>query len=151
MNEATRSAEPLPAPAQLLPHGPSMVFIERIVERGETHVVCEVVPGTNDASHARDGVIPATMSVEYMAQTVSLYAGLRAPPGQRREVGYVIAVRALKVRAPSFALGVPLKVRAQWQWGEDRLGRFETSISRGDETIASAFMSVYRPTPEEMA
>jgi predicted hotdog family 3-hydroxylacyl-ACP dehydratase len=141
--------EPWPDPRALLPHGPDAVFLERILERGERHLVCRVVPGTVDADHVEGGVIPAAMGVEYMAQVVGAYASLRAAPERRRDIGYVIAVRDLTLAVPEFAVGEALVVRATWQWGEDRLGRFEVSIEREGHTLARAFMSVYRPPPEE--
>lgn len=142
-------AAPWPEPAALLPHGPPAVFIERILDHGERHVTCRVVPGTADAAHVKDGRIAGAMGVEYMAQAVAVYASLHAPPERRREIGYVIAIRSLTMAVPAFAVGEPLVVRATWQWGEDRLGRFETAIEREGVTLATAFMSVYRPPPQE--
>lgn len=138
------------APIDLLPHGPSMVFIDEVLEYGAESVVCRVVPGSNDGQYARDGVVPATMCVEYMAQAISAYAGLRAEPGERRQIGYIIAVRSLRVHVPGFVVGQPLIVRANRQWGEAHLGRFEAAIEREGEVVAQAFMSVYRPTAEEL-
>jgi predicted hotdog family 3-hydroxylacyl-ACP dehydratase len=140
---------PWPALHTLLPHGPSAVFIERILEQGERHVTCRVVPGTADAEHVAGGLIPSAIGVEYMAQAVALYASLQAEPERRRDIGYVIAIRTLTLAVPGFAVGEALVVRATWQWGEDRLGRFETSIERDGLPLATAFMSVYRPPPQE--
>ncbi|MCX4247038.1 ApeP family dehydratase [Paraliomyxa miuraensis] len=142
-----------PDPRTLLPHDAPLVFIERIVEAGEGTIACRVVPGTIDAEFAEDGAIPATMGVEYMAQAIGVYASLQAEPGRRRDIGYVISVRDLSVSVTGFELGRPLIVRARWQWGQDRLGRFLVSVEREDAPdggpLTSAVMSVYRPPPEE--
>jgi predicted hotdog family 3-hydroxylacyl-ACP dehydratase len=97
-------------------------------------------------------VVPAAVGVEYMAQAIAVYAGLQAAPHQRRSIGYVIAVRKLSIAVPAFTVDESLAVRAQRQWGEDRLGRFEAWIERerDGQRLAHAFMSVYRPTAEEL-
>jgi predicted hotdog family 3-hydroxylacyl-ACP dehydratase len=129
-----------------------MVFIHRIVEAGPRHVVCLVIPGARDAELTHDGVVPAAMGVEYMAQAIGVYAGLQAAPDQRRNIGYVIAVRNLSIAVPAFTVDDPLAVRALRQWGEERVGRFEAWIERerDGQRLAHAFMSVYRPTAEEL-
>lgn len=150
----TKTTEPnacFPPPAELLPHGPALVFLDRVLECGEQHVVCEAVPRPCDAAYACNGMVPATMCVEYMAQAVAVFAGLQAAPDRRREIGYIIAVRMLKVSVRGFPLGEPVRVHALRQWGEEQLGRFQTSIRRGEEELASAFMSVYRPSRHELA
>ena len=143
------SAAAWPEPSDLLPHGPSARFIERILEHGETHVVCRVVPGTTDADRVEGGAMPAAMGVEYMAQAIAVLAGLQTDPTRRRAIGYIIAVRNLELATPTLPVGVPLDVRATWQWGDERLGRFQASIEHDGRTLASAVMSVYRPEPEE--
>lgn len=154
MNDSpTIAAEALPHPRTLLPHDGPMVFLERILEAGAGTIACRVVPGTADADFVDEGVVPATMGVEYMAQTIGVYASLQVEPSRRREIGYVISVRNLSVAVPGFVVGRPLVVRASWQWGQERLGRFQTSIALEGEPegrlLASAVMSVYRPPPEE--
>lgn len=138
---------PFPPATEILPHGPAAVFIERVLERTEADIVCEVVPGTQDGDYAEDGVIPAELGIEYMAQAVAAYAGLSASVERRREVGYIIAVRSLQIRTPGFALGQPLIVRATREWGESHLARFAATIERDGELLVSAFLSVFRPTP----
>lgn len=150
MSAATIEAPPpWPDPRALLPHDASMVFIERILEVGEGTIACRVVPGTADADFVEHGVIPGTMGVEYMAQTIGVYASLRAEPDRRREIGYVISVRDLSLAVPAFTVGQILVVRATWQWGQDRLGRFQTAIEHEGRELSRAVMSVYRPPPEE--
>ena len=143
--EASPSKPKFPAAGELLPHGPAAVFLERVLERNSEDICCEVVPGTRDAAYAEEGRIPAELGIEYMAQAVAAYAGLREPVERRREIGYVIAVRNLQVLVPGFVLGEPLIVRAVWEWGEANLARFSASIERGGETLATAYLSVFRP------
>lgn len=152
----TEGAPAWPDPGTLLPHDPPMIFVERILESSDGVIACRVVPGTADAPFIENGTIPGTMGVEYMAQTIGVCASLQVEPSRRREIGYVISVRDLTVAVPSFAVGRPLVVRATWRWGQERLGRFQTSIEYEREPgepegplLASAVMSVYRPPPEE--
>lgn len=140
-----------PPLADLLPHAPAMIFLERIVEYGPESIVCEVIPGTRDADYAEHGMLPTAMGVEYMAQTVAAYAGLHSETEARGRVGYVIAVRALTLTVPHFEPGQVLAVHAHRQWGEDRIARFKTSIECEGQQLAAAFLSVYRPDPDEMS
>ncbi len=139
---------PFPEVAELLPHGPSAVFLERVLERTSDSVACEVVPGTRDAAYAENGIIPAELGIEYMAQVVAVYAGLQGPAERRRELGYVIAVRKFRLHTSGFRLGEALIARATWEWGETSLARFFASIERDGESVASAFVSVFRPPPD---
>lgn len=146
---------PFPSPGELLPHGPPLVFLDRIVDAGPDFVLCELTvriqPGVqlDGAAVASVASIASIMGVEYMAQAVAVFAGLKAEPARRRDVGYVISIRGLELQAPSFRVGEVLAVRATWRWGADRLGRFETSVSSGAQQYAVAQMSVYRPDVEE--
>lgn len=141
------SGLPFPPAAELIPHGPAAVFLDRVLARTEIDIECEVVPGTRDGDYREDGVIPAEMGIEYMAQAVAAYAGLSASAERRREVGYIIAVRSLQIRTRGFQLGQALIVRATREWGESHLARFAASIERDGEILTSASLSVFRPTP----
>ncbi len=136
---------PWPAPGELMPHGPSMVYVERILASEERSLRCRVVPGSQDTEHVDDGAIPTTMAVEYMAQVICIYAGLRAEPARRRDVGYIIAVRDLELSVPAFEVGAPLEVRVTWVWGEAHLGRFTAIIERDGHVCARGALNVYRP------
>lgn len=138
-------------PTHLLPHGPAMVYVDRILEHGPQHVVCRVVPGTKDALYAEDGRIPAAMAVEYMGQAMCVFAGLRRGESEPAEVGYIIAVRGLVLAVPGFVLGEALTVTATYRGGDERLARFETSIDREGQVLASAMLTVFHPTPAELA
>ena len=142
---STTSQAAYPAVAELLPHGPGAAFLERVLELTGEAIACEVVPGARDGVYAENGMIPAELCIEYMAQAIAAYAGLRAPEGRRREVGYIIAVRKLELHVTGFTLGQPLTVRAMWEWGEANLARFHAVIERDGEPLATAFLSVFRP------
>ena len=139
-----------PAPRELLPHGPAAVFVERVLEQGEHELACRIVPGTADAAHAEGGLLPAALAVEYIAQAIGLFAELRAPPGERRAPGFVIAIRDLELVVQGFTPGVPLVARVKWQGGDDRLAQFEGRILRDDDAIARAVLTVFRPAPGEV-
>jgi predicted hotdog family 3-hydroxylacyl-ACP dehydratase len=138
-------------PVELMPHGPSMVFVERVLEHDDRQVTCRVTAGTADADFLEDGVVPLTMAVEYMAQVVCVYAGLRSEPDHRQDVGFIIAVRDLELHVSAFTVGQALDVQVTWVWGEAQLGRFDAVIEHEGHVLAQASMSVVRPTEAELA
>ncbi len=134
-------------PGVLLPHGPGMRFLSRICAFEDEMLECEVVPGERDHAFVRDGKIPISMSIEYMAQAIGAFVSLNTGEGQGRP-GYVIAVRRLVFSAPGFELHRPLLVRVDRRWGEVAIARFDARILGGNEQLAGASLSVFRPSEE---
>ncbi len=143
MNMVPNFAEP----AELLPHGPSMRFLRRVLALEEETIACEFVPGENEDAFARDGVVPSALAIEYMAQAIAAFVSLKTGRDQDKP-GFVIAVRRFEITVDSFAPGRPLVVRAERRWGEVRVARFDASVLDGDERLASASLSVFRPTED---
>ncbi|MBV1862743.1 MAG: hypothetical protein KUG77_30250 [Nannocystaceae bacterium] len=137
-----------PPVAELLPHGPSMCFLSTVLAFEGEVLECEVIPGEGDAAFVREGVIPAAVSLEYMAQAIAAFVSLKTGRGQG-EPGFVMAVRRFKISVPSFELHRPLRVRVERRWGESSAARFDGTIYEGDAVVATGAMSVFRPDKEE--
>lgn len=136
--------------ASLVPHGPGALFVDEILSTGEHEIRCRVVPGRHDAPLVVDGRVPSFVAIEYMAQTVGVYVGLHTKnPSWRRLPGHIIGLREFTVQVDAFEVGAPLVVHARWDWGEDEVGRFATTLEDVHGTLlASAGLTVYRRKPE---
>jgi predicted hotdog family 3-hydroxylacyl-ACP dehydratase len=93
----------------------------------------------------RDGRVPATFCIEYMAQTVGCYAGMTARSrGQDVRIGFLLGTRELTLEADYLYVGDRLTISAKHVFGDEKLGSFECEIRRDDERIATATLNVFR-------
>jgi predicted hotdog family 3-hydroxylacyl-ACP dehydratase len=123
-----------------------MLLVDAVVAQGEESVECRARV-REDNPFQRSGSLRAVVCLEYMAQAVAAFAGLRsADPGPPR-IGYLIAANRLVLSAAGLAVGDELSVHAKRVWGEASLGNFECSVVRLGVTIAQGTLSVYRPPP----
>lgn len=95
----------------------------------------------------RDGIVPAWVGVEYMAQAVSAWAGWQA--AQRNEppkLGFLLGTRRYVAHRPAFDDGAALEVDAHCElFGDNGLGMFTCRIRAGDAVVAEAALSVFEP------
>ncbi|MBP5321237.1 MAG: 3-hydroxylacyl-ACP dehydratase [Kiritimatiellae bacterium] len=134
----------------VLPHRPPMILLSDYEPDSFTDEgVCASVTVTeNDLFYdaAREGV-PASVAIEYMAQTVACYVGLM----QRRQarpprIGFVLGSRKIEWTIPLFKRGEWYRIRARLLFTDDAFASFETVITDGDgETVASGIVNAFQP------
>lgn len=130
--------------AELLPHDPPMVLLDRAVSYDEQSLLAEVEVRQNSMLCGIDGV-PAWVGIEYMAQAVAAHAGFRARlKGAPPEIGYLLGTRTYTCSVSNFPVGVILTVRIESLFTEMGLGAFACSIE-ADDISASATINVYQP------
>lgn len=125
-----------------------MLLLNGLVEASESHVTCRVVIGS-DSTFAEHGRVPAVAAIEYMAQTVAVFAGLKARRnGEPPNVGYLLGTRELLLKADEFLAGDELLIEARHLFGEGQLGSFDCTVRRTGEVVASAILSVFHKGSE---
>jgi predicted hotdog family 3-hydroxylacyl-ACP dehydratase len=140
-----------------------MLLLDRLIAWDDEKVLCEVriVPtspfleraqGPAVASSSEEGSderVPAVVGIEYMAQTVAVFAGLRArASGAEPRIGFLIGCRELLLSDEGFQVGDVLVVEARHVWGETEVGSFACKVSRHDEVLVSGTLTVYQgPLP----
>ena len=134
-------------PEELLPHGPSVRFLERVLSLEEEAITCEIVPGKNELAFSRDGTISPALAIEYMAQAIAAFVSLKTGRDHDKP-GFVIAVRRFQLATDKLSPGRPLLVRAERRWGEVDVGRFDASILDQADCLVSASLTVFRPTED---
>jgi predicted hotdog family 3-hydroxylacyl-ACP dehydratase len=140
LNDMTPSIE------SLIPHRRAMCLIDRLVAVDDERAVAEVdVP--LDGLFVRDGAVPAWVGLEYMAQTVSLWAGARgARKGTPPRIGFLLGSRRYESSIDAFPGGATLRIEAQHEFmGDNGLGLFECRIALDGRTVATARVSVFEP------
>lgn len=82
--------------AALLPHAAPMVLLERVVTYGEDWLIAAVDLGRSNI--LADGIgVPAYATLEYMAQAISAYAGIkRVLAGQQAQIGFLLGTSSFE-------------------------------------------------------
>jgi predicted hotdog family 3-hydroxylacyl-ACP dehydratase len=133
-------------PEAWIPQRGAMRLIDRVVSVDEKGSVAEVdVP--HDGLFVRDGSVPAWIGLEYMAQTVSAWAGGRARrAGGEPRVGLLLGTRRFEAMRSTFPAGSRLRVEATCElMGDNGLGVFDCRVLLEGEPLATARISVFDP------
>lgn len=138
----------------LLAHREPMILIDDYDEASfsEAGLTTEVTIRQSDVFFdAHLGGTPPCTALEYMAQSVAAYVGLRAlQAGETPTLGFVLGSRALKLDLPCFAEGHRYTIHVAPQFSDQQFAAFETTIfNPAGETVATAILNVFRPDEEE--
>jgi predicted hotdog family 3-hydroxylacyl-ACP dehydratase len=121
-----------------------MVLLDEVVEADGPRVLCRVTIRP-DAPFAEAGRVPGVIALEYMAQAIGVYAGLRARGrGRPPRIGYLLGTRELTLEVDAFDAGDVLLVEASHVWGDEQLGSFDCAVRRAGATVAAATINVYQ-------
>ena len=135
--------------SELLPHGPAMTLIDRLVDFTPQRSSATVTITKQSRFFVATGV-PAWVGIEYMAQAIAAHAGLEARlRGERAPVGLLLGTRAYRTALTEFPLGVTLTITVEPVAVEVLLGSFQCSIA-SDRVIATAAVNVYRPAAQPL-
>ena len=134
---------------ELVPHGPGMTLIDRLVDYSPQRSIATAV--VTEASPFFDGAgVPAWVGIEYMAQTIAAHAGYEARQrGERPAIGFLLGTRAYEADVGEFALGSTLTITVEPVTVEARLAVFQCSIAT-DRVVAKAVVNTYRPEAHEL-
>jgi predicted hotdog family 3-hydroxylacyl-ACP dehydratase len=129
-----------------IPHRGGMRLIDRVLEIDDEHVVAEVdVPF--DGLFVRDGRVPSWIGIEYMAQTVSAWAGHRGRAlGGAPRAGLLLGSRRYEVSCEGFPSGALLRVEVRCELiAANGLGQFDCRIVMDGRDVATGRIAVLDP------
>lgn len=134
---------PYPPIEKLVPHGPPMRAIERLVEWAPGRAICEL--------HVRDtmpfvqkGRVASVVTLEYMAQAVAACLGHEAyVSGGGIRVGMLIGLRRMELLRPSIAVGSRVLIEVERQRGNDEVSTFRGETRVGDTLVATAILTLF--------
>jgi predicted hotdog family 3-hydroxylacyl-ACP dehydratase len=130
--------------SEFLPHAPPMILLDELVSHDEERVACRVVLRP-DSLFVEQGRVPATLGLEYMAQTIAVLAGLQSrAAGRPPRIGYLLGTRELELAVDFFEVGDELRVECEHLFGENQLGAFKCAVHRRGERVAAAILNVYQ-------
>ena len=134
---------------ELLPHGPEITVIDKLVEYSPQRSIATVVVTQASPFFLGSGV-PAWVGIECMAQTIAAHAGVEARlRGERPAVGFLLGSRAYESEVGEFAVGSTLTITVEPVVREARLAAFQCSIAT-DRVVAKAVVNTYQPDVHEL-
>jgi len=140
MNAKTRDL------ALLLPHRPPSVLLDEVLDYGNEHASARLrVHAQSNYFDRQQRGVPAWVGVEYMAQTLAIWAGdQRLQRGRPVNIALLVAVRQYRSNVPVFAEGVELTINATLILSEDTAAVFDCEIV-GQGVFVSARLSAVSP------
>jgi predicted hotdog family 3-hydroxylacyl-ACP dehydratase len=137
-----------PPVTELLPHRGRAVLLRRVVAHDAASTTCEVDPAASELWKNADGSVPATVALEYMAQTIAAHGGLSdRESGREARPGFFLGSRRLEFRIRRFEPGELLEVTARHLRGSAGMLAFDCAVRRAGEANAepmvSGVLSVY--------
>ncbi|NOS73007.1 MAG: 3-hydroxylacyl-ACP dehydratase [Methyloglobulus sp.] len=121
-----------------------MVLLNRVVEFDGNNLVAEMTV-RNDSLFGNEKEVPAWVGIEYMAQAIGAYAGIKSKlAGEPIKLGYLLGTRRFSSNVASFVAGTELTINVKVIIQDDKLGAFDCQIL-GDGIEVSANLTVYQP------
>jgi predicted hotdog family 3-hydroxylacyl-ACP dehydratase len=134
---------------ELLPHGPEMTLIDRLVEYSPRRSVATVTL-RGDSRFVAHGGVPSWAGIEYMAQTIAAHAGYEARlRGQPPAIGFLLGTRSYRSEVGAFPLGATLTISVEPVVTDAKVGAFQCSIAT-DRVLATAIVNTYQPAADEL-
>jgi predicted hotdog family 3-hydroxylacyl-ACP dehydratase len=146
----TSTGNPTPCLDELIRHRGDMSLLDRVVDHGDTWLEARARV-TERSLFLTDGVVPAWVGIEYMAQAVAALMGLRARQrGKGASVGFLVGTRKYLTEVPAFAVNSELTVRVQESlMDENGLGLFDCQLTcrqpDGASFTASGRLNIFQP------
>ncbi|MEH6545366.1 MAG: hypothetical protein V7701_02990 [Sneathiella sp.] len=129
----------------LLYHTSPMILIDNI-ESYDAETVLSSVEITPNSPFLRDDVVPSYVSVEYMAQSVAAYSGIKAKNSAGSiKIGYLASARKVELNVPYFSVGDKLEITVKMIWNESPMAVFDCRVDRKNTIVASSRLNVYQP------
>lgn len=143
--------EPFPDIVDLIPHTGEMVMLHRIVSRHDREVVVAVDLSRPNVMADKTGRIPGYVGLEFMAQGISVAAGLeRRARNKSPAIGLVLGARMFQTYTSHFPTDGEIHIHVKQKFMQDPIAVFDASITLGDQCLAQGEIKVTQPDNQEM-
>lgn len=138
---------PLPSPAALLPHGPSMMLLDEVLQLDDERATCLVRIHPRARFFEPGRGVPNWAGIEYMAQTIGVHAGhLRTQMGLPIEIGLLLGTRAYECAHAWFRDGERVQVEARLLVRDgEGIGVYDCRLGDGQAVWSQAQIKAYQP------
>ncbi|MCR9212218.1 MAG: hypothetical protein NXI13_00760 [Proteobacteria bacterium] len=129
----------------LLYHARPMILIDQ-VEAYDAEAIQTVVEISEDSPFLEKDRVPAYVGIEYMAQSIAAYSGIKAlQAGGVVKIGYLASARNMTLQTAGFKIGEKLEIVAKLVYDEAPMAVFDCQINTNDKMVAAARLNVYQP------
>jgi predicted hotdog family 3-hydroxylacyl-ACP dehydratase len=137
-----------PPIAQLVPHGESMLELERLVDWGPGRAECAMRVSPT-SRFVVEGALETVLLLEPMGQAVAACLGYEAyRSGEGVRIGMIVGCREFRAHVPRVAVGTALRIKVERHSGNAETSRFECEVDFEGRPIATATLTlVHGPTP----
>ena len=124
-----------------------MLLLSELKGWGEDYVEVTVDHRQPSIFANADGCIPAWLGIEYMAQAIAVFAGIRAKQNnQPIRLGFLLGSRKYNALCSHFEANSQLLVKVtRIYMDDDNLVLFDCTISDGENTLATADVKAIQP------
>ncbi len=130
---------------ELIPHTGDMVLLDRIVDYDDMGLTAELAVRGDGLLGGDDQTVPAWGGIEYMAQTVAAYVGMKERQANEPiRMGFLLGTRRYSSNVAAFKVGSMLTIRVKKIIQDDGLGVFDCRI-QGEGVEVTANLNVYQP------
>lgn len=135
---------------QFLPHAGNMVLLDRVIEFNHQQLLVESDIGPNNLFANAQGDVPSWVGIEYMAQCIAAFAGIKAHlKGEAVKLGFLVGARRFEASQACFRSGSTITIQAkELHFEPSGLAVFECQIST-EKIIVSCQLNVFQPADPE--
>lgn len=141
-----------PDVSSFVPHKAPMILINKLVAVDKSNVHCQVfISEKSQFFDAQSDAVPAWVGIEYIAQTISAWAGYQSSlKGENSPIGFLLGARRYNSECESFVDGCVLDVYAQQLMESDGMSAFQCCIECAGKELISSQLNVFVPTKEQL-
>ena len=133
---------------ELIPHSGAMVLVDDIVEKKDDFISVKTLI-KHDNPFLQDGKFPTFNTLEIMAQSLVVYRGLN-DKGSNTRLGFLLGARRFEIIKPNLNIDDELITKTYISEDFDGMGVYESSVYVDDKLVASASISVFNPSQEQL-
>ncbi|CAA7626545.1 3-hydroxylacyl-ACP dehydratase [Magnetospirillum sp. UT-4] len=131
--------------AELLPHVPPMLLLERVLDYDAEAVTALADTGPDNPFMTARG-LPAHVGIELMAQACGAWVGAAAlEAGEPVRLGYLLGTRRYLAETEWFPPGEALEIAVRVVFRDQGMGVFDCSLTAGGQVLATAQLTLYQP------
>lgn len=131
--------------AEFVLHRKPMLLLDQLVEAEPGYAVCEWRVSVSDEFFVSGCGVPAFIGIEYMAQSIAVYAGARERVhGRLPPLGLLLGTRHYQANIDFFELDVTYRlVCRELIRDAEGMGSYDCRIMHQDKSVAEARLTVF--------
>jgi len=131
--------------SELIVHKAPMILIDRI-ESYDDKSIQSVIEIKQSSPFLNENAVPAYIGIEYMAQTVACFSGIKALEADNAvRIGFLVSVRKLKLFTNAYSIGSSLVAKSCVLYDDGEMAAFDCQILYENHILAEAKLNVYQP------